>query len=399
MKLLFLTSRLPYPPNRGDRLRAFNFIRSLASEYEIHLISFIADKAERQHIVPLKEYCNDVQVIPLSPVQSTTTVGLNIWRQLPLQVLYYRSAEMQSLIYRTVAENKFDAVYVHLFRMAPYVAAFDNVYRIVDLTDVISQELIRSMPYRGVISRFVYALERPRIERYERWVAEKFEETWLISEHDRSVLNQDCPSANIQVVPNGVETQKLHPTEEVEIPNSLIFVGHLGVFHNVDAASFLAQDILPRVRAEIPDATLKLVGAAPNPKVQALSNIPGVQVTGFVDDLNAALNQSTVFVAPLRFAAGVQNKVLEAMAAGRPIVTTSLVNQGIGAKHGCELITADDATSLAEAVITLLHDPEKRQQLGSSARSFVKANYNWEFVRQRISAIQEIVWSTRGETF
>lgn len=398
MKILFLTSRLPYPPNRGDRLRVFNFIRSLAREHEIYLISFIANEVERQHLAPLKDFCQDIQVVSKSARRSAITVGLNIWQRQPLQVLYYRSSAMKNLINRKIAETQFDAVYVHLFRMAPYVADLVDLYRIVDLTDVISQELIHSMPYRGVISRLIYALERPRIEQYERWVAENFEETWLISEHDHGVLARDCPAANIQVVPNGVNIDELYPTGEIEIPNSLIFVGHLGVFHNVDAAAFLVQEILPRVRVEIPKVSVKLVGAAPNPEVQALSRVPGVQVTGFVDDLNAVLNQSAVFVAPLRFAAGVQNKVLEAMAAGRPIVTTSLVNQGVCAVNGRDLLTADDAQSLAEILITLLHAPEKRQQLGSSARSFVQENYNWDFVRQRMRVIQETLATKRGDS-
>ena len=397
MKLLFLTSRLPYPPNRGDRLRTFNFIRCLADEHEIHLISFIGGENERAYIAPLKDFCQSIRVIHLPAWRSALTVGLNIWRRQPLQALYYRSSAMQNLINSTIAETHFDAVYVHLFRMAPYVTKFDDLYRIVDLTDVISQELIRSMPYRGLVSRLIYALELPRVERFERCVAETFEETWLISDHDRGLLVKDCPDVNIQVVRNGVDTDQLQPTDETEIPNSLIFVGHLGVFHNVDAVLFLVQNILPLIRAEIPEVSVKLVGAAPNPEIQALRDVPGVQVTGFVDDLNAALNQSTVFVAPLRFAAGVQNKVLEGMAAGRPVVSTSIVNQGVGAVEGRDLITADDAQSIADAVIYLLRDPEKCKQLGRLARSFVQANYKWDFVRQRMQAIQGLLSKDGGD--
>jgi sugar transferase (PEP-CTERM/EpsH1 system associated) len=389
MRLLFLTSRLPYPPDRGDRLRAFNFIRSLSQDHEIHLLSFIADDGECDQISPLKEFCRDVQVVPMSTARSALTVGLNIWRDQPLQALYYHSAAMQKRVGSSLAEFDIDAVYVHLFRMAPYVEDQSDLYRIVDLTDVISQELIRSMPYRGLASRLLYTIERPRIERYERWVARHFEETWLISAHDRDVLAANCPDANIQVIRNGVDIERLRPTSGPEIPESLILVGHMGVFHNVDAATFLVNEILPLIRTEIPEVTVKLVGAAPNPQVRELALVPGVQVTGFVDDLNAVLNQSAVFVAPLRFAAGVQNKVLEAMTAGRPVVTTSLVNQGIGAQPGCDLITADDAPSIAAAVIDLLHDQSKRRELGEAGRAFVQEKYSWNLVRQRMREIQE----------
>jgi glycosyltransferase involved in cell wall biosynthesis len=243
------------------------------------------------------------------------------------------------------------------------------------------------MPYRGFGSRLLYTLERPRIERYERWVATHFDETWLISEHDRSVLAKNCPDANIQVVRNGVDTKSLYPTDKSEISNRLILVGHMGVFHNVDAAIFLARHILPIVCAEIPDTHLQIVGTAPNAKVRALVSIPNVEVTGYVPDLNEALNQSAAFVAPLRFAAGVQNKVLEAMAAGCPVITTPLVNQGIGAQHGRELLIAEGAQETANTIIHLLRDEKLRTELGKSARIFVQKHYNWDLVGQRMAQI------------
>ena len=193
MRLLFLTSRLPYPPNRGDRLRVFHFIRRLSSQHEIHLVSFISQISEGQYISKLKEYCQEIHTLHGSATQSALTVGFNFWRKQPLQTLYYRSTKMQAMVDQVIERVNFDSIYVHLFRMAPYVSAYDNLYRIVDLTDVISQELIRSMPYRGMGSRLLYTLERPRIERYERFVATHFEETWLISEHDRVCVGRGLP--------------------------------------------------------------------------------------------------------------------------------------------------------------------------------------------------------------
>jgi glycosyltransferase involved in cell wall biosynthesis len=294
---------------------------------------------------------------------------------------------MQNIVDRTISQNKFDAAYIHLFRMAPYLAKHENFYRIVDLTDVISQELKHSMPYRRLNSRLLYSVERPRIEKYERWVAGHFEETWLISKHDSSVLAADCPDANIRIVRNGVDTEVFFPTEEEEIPNNMILVGHMGVFHNIDAAVFLAQDILPKVRGAIPDANLNIVGAAPTRRVKALDSIPGVEVTGFISNLNKALNQASVFVAPLRFAAGVQNKVLEAMAAGRPVVTTGIVNAGLGAKPGRDLLIAEGAQELANTIVNLLDNKNFRKELGQSARNFVLQNYNWDLVRKRMNQI------------
>ena len=388
MKLLCLTPRLPYPPDRGDRLRAFNIIKRLGGEHELHLLSFIASDEEQRHADALASYCRSVQVVPLSPRRSAAAVALNAWRLLPLQALYYRSAAMQRLVDDTLRRQRFDAAYIHLFRMAPYLAERRDLYRIVDLTDVISSELARSMAYRGAASRLVYKVERPRIARYESEVAGRFEEVWLVSEHDRQLLAAQCPRANIRVVPNGVELATFYPTGQPAEPNSLLFTGHMRVFHNIDAATFLAREILPLVRRQIPNCTLTLAGADPGPEVQALAAQPGVTVAGFVPDLNAVLNRAAVFVAPLRFAAGVQNKVLEAMAAGRPVVTTSIVNQGLGAQPGRDLLIADDAATITSQIVGLLHDQALRERISAAGREFVSQRFSWDVVAERMREVE-----------
>lgn len=389
MRILCLTSRLPFPPDRGDRLRAYNFIRRLSRDHDLTLVSFIADNAEQANVADLQEICQAVHVVHRDARRSALAALLNAWRRQPLQALYYRSAAMQRLIDRVRAGGQFDAVYVHLFRMAPYVAGVEGVYRIVDLTDVISVEIGRSMPYRGLASRLLYAAERPRIARFERQVAQQFEEVWLISEADRRILAGQCPAANIRVVTNGVDAARFYPTGQARYPRSLVFVGHLRVFHNVDAVTHLARDILPLVRAQVPDCTLTIVGADPAPEVHRLAADPAVTVTGFVPDLNQYLNQAALFVAPLRFAAGVQNKVLEAMATATPVVTTTLVNDGLGASAGEELIVADGAAATARQVVALLGDPSLASRIGQAGLAFVQRAYSWDRVAQRVSAIED----------
>lgn len=388
MRILCLTSRLPYPPNRGDRLRAYHFIEHLSREHELSLVSFIASESEREHVEPLRSFCEDVQVLSMSPYRSAAATIGNLWRKEPLQALYYRSGAMQRLVDEVLSVGQYHAAYIHLFRMAPYLANRSGLYRIVDLTDMISREISRSLRYRGLTSRLIYRLERSRIERYERWVARTFEETWLISEADREVLARACPGANALVVPNGVDMERFFPTGQPCDPDSLLFVGHLGVFHNIDAALYLVQDVLPLVRQKLPGCTLKIVGADPGPRVRKLGLEPWVTVTGFVPDLNKFLNRAALFVAPLRFAAGVQNKVLEAMAAGRPVVTTGLVNDGLGAQPDREIIVADDVDSMAQRIITLLQDRALRARIGRAGREFVQQKYGWHHVADRIRVIE-----------
>lgn len=389
MRILCLTSRLPYPPDRGDRLRAFHFIEHLSQEHEISLASFIASESERDHLPALRTYCRDVQVLPMSPPRSAISAALNSWRGEPLQALYYRLGAMQRMVDSMIATSGFHAIYVHLFRMAPYVAHHERLYRIADLTDVISREIDLSLPYRGLASRAIYSKEKHRIARYERWIAQNFEETWLISESDRLALARDCPDANIRLVPNGVDLEQFHPTGQPAAPHSLIFVGHLRVLHNVDAATYLAREVLPLVRMALPNCTLSIVGAEPAPQIQRLAEDPAVTVTGFVPDLNAHLNRAAVFVAPLRFAAGIQNKVLEAMAAGRPVVTTSLINDGLGAEPDLQILVADDAHEIARQIVRLLADPALQKRIGSAGRQFVAQRYSWAHALARMRVIEQ----------
>lgn len=389
MRILFLTGRLPSPPNRGDRLRAYHFLRVLSREHRITLLSFIANDRETGNVGPLRPFCEDIQLVHRGRWQATTTTALNVWRRMPFQSLYFRSSVMQGAVDNLLARRQFDAVYVHLFRMAQYVATRRRPYRILDLTDAISSEIERSLPYRDPKWRLIYRLELPRIRRYERDIVRRFDETWLISQAERAHIFPDGPDNRTFVVPNGVDTVRFHPSSHGRNEPALIFVGHMGVFHNIDAAEYLAGDILPRVRAAVPRARLSLVGAEPAPAVMALATLPGVSVPGHVGDLNAALNEAAVFVAPLRFAAGIQNKVLEAMAAGLPVVTTSYVNQGLEAEAGRHLLVADEPAALAEAVVGLLRDPSARRRLGQDGRDFVLQRYRWEDVLDRMKAIEQ----------
>jgi sugar transferase (PEP-CTERM/EpsH1 system associated) len=387
MRILCLTARLPYPPNRGDRLRAFHIIEHLAADHELTLASFLSHEGQRQHVAPLAQYCR-VHTVSQGPLRSAAAVAGNAWRRAPFQALYYRSRAMRRLVDELLASTPFDAAYVHLFRMAPYLAGHPELYRVVDLTDAISKEVGLSLPYRSAAWRLLYRLEGPRIARYECQVARTFEEAWLISEADRRHLAAACPGANLQVVPNGVDTDHFRPTGAAAEAQGLIFVGHMGVPHNVDAAEYLVGQILPLVRRQVPDVRLSIVGADPAPAVQRLGREPGVTVTGFVPDLNDYLNRAAVFLAPLRFAAGVQNKVLEAMAAGRPVVTTSVINAGLGATAGRDLLVADDAPAAAAAVLRLLGDRSLGEQMGQAGRRFLQEGYSWQHAVRRMAEIE-----------
>jgi sugar transferase (PEP-CTERM/EpsH1 system associated) len=395
VRLLCLTARLPFPHDRGDRLRAYRVLETLAEDHELTLLSFVESAEQRENARQLESICRDVRVVPRGRAVSLGVTALQGWRRLPLQVLYYRSRPMRRLVARSLAEGRFDAAYVHLFRMAPYIRRGDLPYRIVDLTDVISSEVARSLPYRSLPSRALWALEQRRIARFEGEVASEGDEVWLISRPERDLLMEIAPHANAHVVPNGVDLGTFCPLDVAEDTHRIVFSGHMSVFHNVDAAVHLAEDILPLIRRSVPDCRLRIVGASPGARVRRLASLGGVDVTGFVPDLNRELNRAAVFVAPLRFSAGVQNKVLEAMAAARPVVATTEVAGGIGAVAGRHLLVGRTSKEIAGHVTSLLADVRRRRALGTAAREFVADRFSWRIAAERVRAISDLI-AARG---
>jgi glycosyltransferase involved in cell wall biosynthesis len=306
-----------------------------------------------------------------------------------LQALYYRDRRLRSELAR-LAGRRFDAVYAHLFRMGPYVLdrRLAGAHRIVDLTDVISGEIERSLPHRPALERRLYAHEAARISRYEAILALAVDETWVVSGEERQELVQRAPAADVRVVPNGVDGERFRPLPVEPVAGRLLFVGHMDVAHNLDAARFLVDELLPRICRQAPAATVRLVGAGGGRAIERLAARRGVEWAGFVPDLPAELAAAEVFVAPLRFSAGLQNKVLEAMAAARPVVTTPRVQAGLASVAGEHLLVGGDAESLVEAVLRLLRQPELRRRLGTAAREHVLSTFDWEPARGRLAAIE-----------
>lgn len=387
MKILFLTSRLPYPPDRGDRLRVYHFAQQLSQEHELTLVSFIKDAEQRKFFRNLQTLFSEIHVIPHTPIQSLFSTAVGLVSGEALQIHYYRSQAMDQLLERLNSRPQYDMVYTHLIRMAPYGLQVKNAFRVLDLTDVISNEIRLSLEHRRPPVKWLYEFELPRLIAAENKYSAMFDENWVISTSERDALQKQSPSAEIRIVANGVDFSSYQPKQQQPNNQSLLFVGHMGVFHNIDAARYLAQEIMPLIYSQHPGATLGIVGAEPAREVQALARIPGVQVRGYLPDLPSALQQACVFAAPIRFAGGIQNKVLEAMATATPVVTTSIVNRGIRAQAGREIILADDPGSFAGAISELLDHPDFGREVGMAGYEFVRRNFSWGQVKQAVNEL------------
>jgi glycosyltransferase involved in cell wall biosynthesis len=380
MRVVFLTSRMPFPPEGGDRFRVYHLIRTAAEAgHEVHLVTF--DSAERapDEVRPLLRQLASIRVVRLPRFVSTFRSAQALTSNVPLQAAYYRSSRMRQRVGEALRRIRPDVVVTHLFRMAPY--ALDHMEShdarwILDLTDVISAGIERSLPYRSGPDLWLYREEMRRIGRFEAKIAPRFDECWVISEAERVYLERLAPEAPIAVIPNGLA--ELPPARATARDRArLLFLGFHEVFHNRDAVRFLVQEIFPRVREAVPEATLDLAGKG-SEALGSWARGPGVRIVGRVPRLEDAFSSATVFVAPHRFAAGVQNKVVHALATATPVVSTPAVREGLMPVPDGVMRVGSAAEEIARHVVELIRDPAGAAALGERGRVWARSTFTWD---------------------
>lgn len=390
MRILFLTSRLPYPVNRGDKLRSFNFLSRLGKKHSVTLLSFIESDKQIPYVEELKKYCAEVQVVKLSYWQSYLNCLLNIFSGRPLQVSYYNSKKMRDKVKKIITTEKFDGIYIHLFRMAQFAEKIQGVRRILDLCDAVSLHMKRTIKFNRGLLWPIYLLEYLRIKRYEWEIIKKFDEVVLISENDREeILRGTSGPSNIHIVPNGVDYEyfKPNPVNNHKIPR-VAFLGYLSTFYNLDALRYFYRGIFPLIKEKIPSIKFSIIGANCPPELKKMAQEDtSVELFCDVKDTRPLLNQSLLFVCPLRVGSGAQNKILEAMAMGLPVVTTNIGYSGVPAVKDKEIIVEDEPRAFAERIINLINDDKLRNTISHSARSFIERKYNWNDSILKIEAL------------
>ncbi len=391
MRVLFLTSRFPYPPVGGDRNRVLHFIQALAGAgHEVHLLSFDTAFRSRspESIAPLTRSIASIRVVRLPKILSAARAVAALPGTLPLQAAYYGSKRMRRLVEATLERVRPDVVYTHLFRMAPYALAEMRRHQsvwILDLTDVVSSEISRSLEYRVGLDRWIYREEGRRIARYEGRIAPLFDRCWVVGSREAKALAAMSPSARIEVVPIGVNGNGADangsgpastPGTSAREPATILFFGFQEIFHNRDAARFLAREIFPIVRAAVPHAVLEIAGKSSDSRGAARGE--GIRNLGYLEDPREVFSRATVFAAPHRFAAGVQTKVLQALDHGLPVVTTPVVREGLEPIPDDLLRVGETADEIAKEIVALIRDPALASELGARGRSWVRSRFRWE---------------------
>jgi sugar transferase (PEP-CTERM/EpsH1 system associated) len=376
MRLLVLLSRFPHPLDKGDKLRAYYQLRYLAGQgHEVCLLALSDEAVTPAALAAVRPLCRGglhlhhlgrpARVRGL--VQALATAGR------PLQVGYFYEAAAQRLVNGLLENFRPDHVYCQLIRMAEYLRGYAGP-KTLDYMDVFSAGMARRGATAPAWQRPVLALEARRLAAYEAEVFGWFDHRTIISDQDRQLVQH--PQRNqIAVVPNGIALDIFQAQPHTAKRYELVFCGNMGYHPNVDAACWLAEEILPLVQQRHPQARLLVAGTTPAPRVQALARRPGVTVSGWLPDIRQAYAEARVFAAPMRVGTGLQNKLLEAMEL--PCVTTPLANNALRGTPGQHLLVAEGATALAEAIGQLLDDEVAAAQLAQRGHTFVRATYDW----------------------
>jgi sugar transferase (PEP-CTERM/EpsH1 system associated) len=380
MKITVVAARFPYPLDKGDRLTVYHILKHFSKNHEMSLVSFLDPDQDTAWIENIQPYCQRIEIVPLQKWRAYMNCILGLPGSTPFQVNYFTDPAMQKTIDRVINEIQPDIIYAYHMRVGNYIEPYRDRARVLAIQNSLTLNYRRLAKYAPNFWRKIfYTIEYHKLLKSEAKLASKFDKVLLISKHDLRAMEPNPPLDNVFFNPHGVDYSYFSPDLNVEKePNSILMTGTMSYAPNVDAAIYFYNEILPLVRQQIPDVRLKIVGTNPSSEIQYLDKDSHVQVTGRVPDLRPYMNSAWLGIAPIRIAAGLQNKVLEGMSMGLPMVITSAANEGIQAINGKHALIADNPQDYAGQIIHLLKNQKVCAELGTAARDFIIQEWSWE---------------------
>ena len=390
MKILFLSPTVPFPLTDGGRIRVFNLLKQIAKKSEVTLLALETQKTDADGVAELQQLGIQVHLVPNAPTLprlSLSTLVKAFRKRQPITVARYDVPTYRQKFRELIANESFDLVHYEMFHVAQF-------YTETHLPRVLSQQNVDSAIWRRLCSetanpfyKFVYWTQQLAFQRYERVLSPKFDAVTCTSDIDAAVFQEHCAEDAIQIIPNGVDITHYRPDFTTEAPAHLIYIGSMDWYPNEDAVGFFADEVLPRIQEKVPGVAFSIVGGNPSPQVQKLAAREGVVVTGRVPEIKPYFAEATVFVVPLRIGSGTRLKILEALAMGKAIVSTTVGAEGLDLKDGEEIFIADEPTAFANAVIRLLTDSELRRRIGENGRARVERDYDWRSIGEKLHEV------------
>ena len=378
MNILFFSHRVPFPPNEGGKIRAYHMIRHLSQHHRLVVASLAESEEELARAEGLKDHCEEMIVEMLPPAQRWAQAIAALPTPTPSSVAYFWSRRLDARIRAAVARQAFDAVIVHCAFVAQYVRPCDARFHLLDFVDMDSGKWAEYGIHRRFPLSVGYRLEAAKLRAYERRATSWFHHCAVTTVGELETYRQLGGSVPCAVLANGVDTKYFsQDAPRRREGRVLAFLGRMDYFPNVDAICYFAHEVFPLIRSHCPTAQLRIIGMNPTAEVRALATLPGIVVTGSVPDVRPHLNDAAITVAPLRIARGTQNKVLESMALGIPVVATSLAARGVQADPDTHLLVGDDPQTLSAQVLRLFQNPELAERLARAAHEQVQRAHQW----------------------
>lgn len=389
MKVLFACHRFPYPPARGGKIRPFNIIRHLGGYADVTVASLLRSEEERRAGEGLAAHCRRVIAEPIGPAAANLRMVARLPTPQPSSFGNFWSPALAARIGRELAGGSYDLVFVHCSSVAPYVAAHRGCPKVLDFGDMDSEKWAQYAQERRFPLSAGYWLESVKLRRVERALAARFDLCTATTAAEHDTLRELGTARRTGWFPNGVDATYFQPAAGPYDPDLVVFSGRMDYFPNQQAVQRFCDEVLPLLRERRPAVRLVVVGAEPPAFIRRLGERPGVTVTGTVPDVRPHVQRAAVSVAPLEVARGTQNKILESMAMGVPVVCTPLAARGVDAVAGEHLLTAAGPRECAEAVLRLLADAGERDALARRARARVLSHHSWEHSLRRMDGLVE----------
>lgn len=392
MKILYICHRFPFPPKRGGKIRPFNMIRHFSGQgHKVTVCSLSRSPAEAKEGEGIRNHCEHFEMASVSNSIQVIRMVARLPLVTPSSMGFFYSPDLQRRIDNLLSTEQFDLIFVHCSSVAQYVENVQGIPKILDFGDMDSQKWLEYANYKPFPLSLGYRLEGKKMEAAEKRLAKKFDMCTATTRAEWETLNSYGTALKTDWFPNGVDAEYFKPDGEGYDPDTLSFIGRMDYYPNQECMFDFCRNTLPLIQARRPQAKLMIVGADPSPPVKKLEELPGVTVTGSVPDVRPFILRSAAMVAPLNIARGTQNKILEAMAMGVPVVTSPAGAGGVDAENEAHFLIGDSPNTYADACLRIMSRPDERTRLSTSGRERMLTHHDWQASMRRLETIVEHV--------
>jgi sugar transferase (PEP-CTERM/EpsH1 system associated) len=383
-KILIISYRFPYPLIDGSRIRIYNIGKILAKKYQADLLAINEGKIAIEHIKEMENIFNKVIPYSFNPIWFKLNTLKGLFSKNSLQIYYHYFKKVQEWINQHYTE--YDLIFCVHIRMTKYLRKITNIPKVIDFIDATSINYQEAQKNSAGLWRFIYPVENKRTLSYELKMLKEFDKVFITSPFDKQYLVDNSQNVidNLIIIPNGVKEELLTRKNNFKEEKWIVFLGKMNYSPNVDAVIYFANEIFPLIIKNRNDVRFIIVGSNPTKEILKLGRRKNIKVTGFVEDPYEYLEKAKIVVAPLRFGAGTQYKILEAMALGKVVVTTSKGARGISGEDDKHFITVDNEKEMAKKILDLIDDKLKRDRIGNNAKKLINSKYRWDIIGEKL---------------